>query len=71
MLSTVFISHTYSQWEYVYGSWQRGAHLNMGAGPNLTEFMELYASLLTFLNMKKYKFLNTSGSKSFRQGLGA
>lgn len=37
-----------------------------GAGPNLNEFMELYALLLTFLNMKKYEFLNISGSKSFR-----
>ena len=71
MLILVFISLL--DHECVYVSWQEYKHVWVqGAGPDPTEALYnlLYASFLTFINTKKYKFLNTSGSKSLRQGFG-
>ena len=72
MLITIFIARTLC--EYVYVSWQKYSTFgDRVLAPILLRvpIIMLCASLLTFLNMKKYKFLNISSSKSFRQRLGA
>lgn len=72
MLIMIFISQTLCK--YVYVSWQKyGTFEYRVLAPILlrVSIIMFCAPLLTFLNMKKYKFLNTCGSKSFRQRLGA